>query len=351
MIEPKKHILITTGIYPPKIGGPSQYAMNLKIEFEKQGNKVEVRTFSLEDYLPSGLRHMFFFFKIIPQVIKSDTVFIMDTLSVGLPTVLACRLLGKKSIIRTGGDFIWEQYVERTGKMIFLGDFYEQEQENFSLKEQIIFRLTKWTLINTSGIIFSTEWQRDIFIKAYGFEREKTFIVENYYGPKDLSAIPAPAGQTGKSFEPRTKLFIASTRKLKWKQTETLKKIFNKIKEQHNEVDLFTEVLPFPDLMNKIKNSYAVILISIGDISPNMILDSIRYNKPFICTREVGIFQKIKDAGIFVDPLNELEIEKAVLDLINNDGYDKAVERVRQFSFIHTWDEIAEEFINIYKSI
>ena len=83
------NILITTGIYPPKIGGPSEYTKNLKIGLEKAQNQVKIGTFGLEEVLPTGLRHVIFFFKIIPAVIWSDRIFIIDTFSVAFPTVFA----------------------------------------------------------------------------------------------------------------------------------------------------------------------------------------------------------------------------------------------------------------------
>src|SRR3989344_982317 len=123
----EKRILITTGIYPPKIGGPAQYAKNLKEEFEKMGHIVLVKRYGPEDKLPTGVRHLFFFFKIIPAIYNSDMVVSLDTFSVGLPTVLAAKIFGKKCIIRTGGDFLWEGYVERSRKKVLLSDFYNTE--------------------------------------------------------------------------------------------------------------------------------------------------------------------------------------------------------------------------------
>jgi glycosyltransferase involved in cell wall biosynthesis len=332
-------ILITTGIYPPKIGGPAQYAKNLKEAFEKMGHIVSVKTYGVEDKLPTGVRHLFFFFKIIPSILKSDVVFALDTFSVGLPSVLACKILGKKCIIRTGGDFLWEQYIERTKRKVLLKNFYNTERHNFFFKEKLIFKLTKWTLKNTSYIIFSTEWQRDIFVEAYDLDREKTCIVENYYGPK----------QSDNNFQSKT--FIASARNLVWKNFDMLKKVFDKVKTKYPEANLFTDNLPYQQFMDKMSKSYAVILVSLGDISPNMILDAIKLNRPFVVTREVGIYDRIKNAGIFVDPLNEKEIEDAILDLLTEEGYQKAKEKVKNFNFIHTWDQIAEEFIQTFESL
>ena len=41
-------ILICTGIYPPRIGGPAQYAKEVKEELERRGNIVKVLTYKLE---------------------------------------------------------------------------------------------------------------------------------------------------------------------------------------------------------------------------------------------------------------------------------------------------------------
>ncbi|MES3005143.1 MAG: glycosyltransferase family 4 protein [Patescibacteria group bacterium] len=333
----KLNILITTGIYPPKIGGPAQYAKNLKEEFEKKGHRVSVKTFGIENILPTGVRHLWFAVKVIPQFLKSDVVFALDTFSVGAPSVFLGKVFGKKVIIRTGGDFLWEQYVERTSKPILLRNFYETEAGFLTYKEKIIYSITKWTLNNASRVVFSTEWQKQIFVPAYVMDISKTSIIENYYGPKEGV------------FETDSNLFVASVRDLKWKNINTLRKVAEKVSQAHS-IHLLTENLTFLEFMKKIKLSRAVILVSLGDISPNMILDAIRYNKPFICTKEVGIYDRIKDAGTFVDPLNEDEIEKAILEFLDKEAYERAKERVKNFNFTHTWEEIAEEFIAITNS-
>ena len=233
---------------------------------------------------------------------------------------------------------MWEQHVERTKKKVLLRNFYQIEIPNFSKKEKIIFKVTKWTLDNAAHIIFSTDWQRKIFINAYGLSENKTSVVENYYGPKE----------SDNDFE--SKIFVASVRNLVWKNLDILKKVFDKMRVKHAEISLFTDNLPYPQFMNKIRNCYAVIVMSLGDISPNIVLDAIRLNRPFICTKEVGIFERIKNAGIFVDPLNKNEIEKAILSLLTEEGYKKAKEKIKSFNFVHAWDQIAVEFMQIFKS-
>ena len=178
-------ILIATGIYPPEIGGPAQYAKNLVAEFERQGHRVKVLTYRLEHYLPTGLRHLFFFLRTLLALPGTNFILASDTFSVGFPAVLAAKLLNKKIMIRTGGDFLWESYVERTGDLVLLRKFYEKIKTGLaklSLKEKIIFRLTHWTVNHCSKLVFSTEWQKDIWRMPYDLDLQRTKIIENYYG-------------------------------------------------------------------------------------------------------------------------------------------------------------------------
>ena len=69
----------------------------------------------------------------------------------------------------------------------------------------------------------------------------------------------------------------------------------------------------FEKFMERISRCYAVILASLGDISPNMILDAIRHNKPFILTKETGLYDRLKNIAIFVDPENTDDIKEKIL--------------------------------------
>ena len=291
---------------------------------------VKVRTFRFERYLPSGFRHFFYFLKIIPEVLWCDFIFVLDTFSVGWPATCAAKLFGKKVIIRTGGDFLWEGYVERSKELVLLRDFYQTTQKTWSQKERLIFRMTKWTLHHTDALIFSTKWQRDIWYRPYNLEKIKLFFVENYYGLKE------------ESFKPKDKEFIASTRPLVWKNLDVLKEVGVKIHLENS---------PYKEFMDKLAHAYAVILVSLGDISPNLILDAIRYNKPFIITEENGLMDRIRDIAIIVNPKNPSDIKNKVLWLCEKDNYNNQVKKIKNFNFLHTWKEIADEIIDIWKTI
>jgi len=338
MKNPRK-ILITTGIYPPEIGGPAEYARNLALVWKEQGNDVAVKVFSKWNFLPTGIRHIVYFFSILASTASSDFIVVLDTFSSALPAVLAAKIFGKKIIIRTGGDFLWENYVERTGDLVLLRDFYETSFSKLSTKERIIFRLTRFNLRHASGIVFSTKWQKELFEKAYNLAPQKNFIIENFYGEK-LASFPL-----------KEKNFLAFTRQLKWKNLDILRQAFKIAQENEKNITLDTDMVLYQRSLEKIQESYALILVSLGDISPNMILDALRHNKPFICTRETGIYDRIKEVGIFVDPKNINDIAEKILFLSQPDNYQIYKKKIEQFKFTHSWREIADEFLNIASKI
>ncbi len=336
-------ILISTGIYPPKVSGPAQYAHNMAVFWSKMGHKVQICTYGLENILPTGIRHFYYFLRVFPKVLFAERVFILDTFSVGFPTVLACKILGKKSVIRTGGDFLWEGYVERTGDQVLLREFYSTKFKNLNSKERVIFRITKWTLNNVSLLVFSTDWQRKIFAEPYDLDFKNTAVVENHF-----EKINMGEGEVQNSF---LKVFVGSVRKLKWKNIDLLKKVFQNKRVSNSGAVLDMENMERDSFLKKILNSYAVILVSLGDVSPHMIIDAMSLNKPFIVTKENGLMDRIKDVAITVDPKNEEEIEDKVLWLLNEDNYMNQVEKIKNFSFVRTWEDIAKEYIEIFSKI
>lgn len=336
-------ILISTGIYPPKTSGPAQYAYNMGQIWSKSGHKVSICTYGVENMLPTGIRHFVYFLRVFPKVLISKNIFILDTFSVGFPTVLASKILGKKSIIRTGGDFLWEGYVERTGDMVLLSEFYKTRLGQLNFKEKIIFALTKWTLNNVDLLVFSTDWQRKIFIEPYGLNIDKTKIVENHYEKIDIGEGEMQGGFL--------KVFVGGVRKLKWKNTDLLKSVFQSKKISNSGAVLDMENMEREAFLKKILNSYAVILVSLGDISPHMIIDAISLNKPFILTKENGLMDRLGDIAITVDPKNEEEIADKVLWLLNQENYKNQVEKIKKFSFVRTWEDIAREYIETFSKI
>lgn len=334
-------ILIATGIIFPEVGGPAKYAKNLASEFEKLGFKVKILGYNLEKRLPLGVRHFVYFFRVFFHSIFVDLIIGLDIFSTGFPAVLASRILKKKIILRVGGDFLWETYVEKTGNLITLEKFYEN-QPHLPFKHKIIAFLQKWTLKNASALVFNTSWQKNFFIKIYNLNPKKTFVIENFY-PSKVKDIKTDI---------KEKKFLFAGRKIKFKNLKLVEKIFEELKKERKDIKLeIVDNLSYDELQEKIKKSYALIVPSISDFAPNFIIEGLTFNKPFILTKNCGLIEKLKDVGIFVDPFDKEDIKNKILFLSDEKNYKEYQKRIESFNFTHSWEEIAKEFIEIYHKI
>ena len=328
-------ILIATGIYPPDVGGPAEYAKRLKDEFVGLGHNVAVVSYSgLEKRLPFGLRHLVYFFRVFFQSFGSELFVTLDTFSVALPAVIASVILRKKNIIRVSGDFLWESYVERTGEMIPLRTFYSERRE-LNFKEKIIFRMMKFALSGASLLAFNSEWQKGILVPAYNLDSSKVRTVLNFFG----DSLPAS--------EPLGKNFIWATRPIKLKNGKMLRAAFAKARTSDPSLLLDERVTSHEELYRRLASCYAVILPSLSEVSPNFIIDAIRFGKPFIMTRESGLVDILGGVGLLVDPLDESDITEKILMLADSSCYTKQKKLVEAFNFRHSWRGIANEFLEL----
>jgi len=334
----KERILIATGIYPPEVGGPATYAKALTEILWKQGYANTVVTYGWEKKLPIVLRHFVYFFRLFLPIRSSDWVLALDTFSSGMPAVWASTIFREKAIVRVGGDFLWEHYIERTGDRVSLPDFYKITPP-LSFKERLIRRLSLFTLHRASLLVFSTEWQRKLWRVPFGLKTDRTLVIENYYGEKIASVAPSE------------KNFIWAGRPITLKNVTLLKSAFTRAEEKASDITLECLAVPHQVLMEKIRRAYAIILPSISEVSPNFILEAIRYEKPFIVSKYCGILDRIGELGVTVDPLRQDSITEAVLKLSDDATYAHIRKALHEFTFTHTWDEIAEAFVNAFKRL
>ena len=109
-----KSVLVTTGIFPPDIGGPATYSKLLLDELPKHGLDISVLSFGEVRHLPKIIRHISYFFKVLRRGKGVDIIYAQDPVSVGLPSVVASKILRKKFLLKVVGDYAWEQYMQKS---------------------------------------------------------------------------------------------------------------------------------------------------------------------------------------------------------------------------------------------
>lgn len=329
-------IVIATGIYPPEVGGPAYYAAGLAEALRNAEHSVHIVTYGWLKKLPLGLRHVAYFFKILPFVFSADAIIALDTFSVAVPAAWTRRFVRRPLIIRTGGDFLWEQYLERTGESVPLVHFYETPRI-LSFKERLIFKLTR-SALQRALLIFSTTMQRDVWLTPYDLDPSRVHVIGN--------AIESPL--TGET--PERKNFLWHVRPIAMKNPTRVRAAFAKAKLAHPDILLEEGVVRKTELLERMKYCYAVILPSLTEISPNYILDALRFKKPFIMDKYSGLADELGPYGLLVDPLDEDDIARAIAQLATPEGYKEACEKAARFSTVRTYDDVAKDFIALIKT-
>lgn len=326
-------IVIATGIYPPEVGGPAYYAVGLAEALRTLGHDVSVCTYGVLKRLPSGIRHAAYMLKIAPLLARADVCIALDTFSVAVPSSFVCSVFRVPLIVRTGGDFVWEAYLERTGEDVLLKDFYTSPRV-YSPKEQRVFSLTKRMLAH-AHVVFSTDMQRAVWLSPYDLDRERTSVIGNAIE----EPLPAQAAEH--------KNFLWHVRPIQMKNGERVHRAFAGAQHSHPDIVLEEGSMPKEKLLERMARCYAVLMPSLTEISPNYILDALRFRKPFIMDKYSGMAEELGPYGILVDPLDEADIARAISELATEDGYAKACKRAARFDKVRTYKEVAVEFIQL----
>lgn len=372
-------ILIATPIFPPAIGGPATYADNLARELTAKGHAVTVLSYGengsssagrnfeifwVSSRLPVGIRHLAYFLKSLRLLSRNDAVLVFDPFAVGVPVALACRLREKPMLFRIEGDFLWEAFVERTGKEITLREF----RRNFgglqlSLKERFSDFMSNFACKRARKIVFSSRWRKEIFLLSIPVKEESTAIISSVW----------PRGGSGREARERVMLFAGRFIKAKnirriisaflavtdrgW-QFEIIgdgpeKKEIARIAGEHKTLGrvIVRPILSNADLVVRIASVHALLLPSITDVSPSVVLECIKTGTPFILTKESSFFERLQDVGLFVDPLNESDIREKIQQLLDQQIHSNLRRKLAAFDNTHSWSEAADEWLALISGV
>lgn len=117
------HVVIATGLYPPEIGGPATFSAFFEKGLKDKHIPCTVVPFSTVRHFPKVIRHIAYFMRVFRAIRHGSIVLALDPVSVGLPALFAARLRRTPFYLRVGGDYAWEQAVQRWGFTGLPGEF------------------------------------------------------------------------------------------------------------------------------------------------------------------------------------------------------------------------------------
>jgi len=362
------NILITTGIFPPDIGGPATYVKNIADEFTRQDHIVRVITYSnqkmedKEEYeifrIKRGRnklwRYLKYFFTVLRRASWADVIYVQDAVSAGLPTVYANIFLRKKIVLKVVGDYAWEQAQNQFDVRDDLDAFQHQKYDN---RIEFWRRVQKFVAKKSAAIITPSEYLKKI-VKCWGESDEKIKVIYNSFNePEEIGEnIDVPDGE----------IIFTAGRLVPWKGIDTLIKIMPRIIEKRPEAkfliagdgpereglqNLIVEKgledkvkllgrIEHSKLLDYLKKSNLFILNSSYEGLSHQILEAMWTGVPITVSCVGGNPEVIENekSGLLFEYNNRDEIIDAAVKILSNNELanqfsENALRKLKQFSF------------------
>ncbi|HEU4677809.1 MAG TPA: glycosyltransferase [Candidatus Paceibacterota bacterium] len=176
-------LLIATGLYSPEIGGPATYTAFLERHLPSHGIGLTVVPFRIVRGYPKLVRHIAYAFRLARAARRADVILALDTVSVGVPAMLASFLTRRPLYLRVPGDYAWEQGQQRAGLHVTLDEYLENGPR--PLLVRVLAWLQKRVASSAHRIIVPSEYLKGV-VRHWGIQGENVTVIHSAYHPIEL---------------------------------------------------------------------------------------------------------------------------------------------------------------------
>ncbi len=374
-------ILITTGIFPPDIGGPATYVSKIAQGFVKQGHDVEAITYSdkkmmdEKDYGVSRVvrssnllwRYLKYTFTVFIKSAWADVIYVQDSVSAGLPTILGNCLWRTPIVLKVVGDFAWEQAQNQFGVQDDLDSFQHQKYDS---KIEFWRKIEHRVASKASMIITPSQYLKKIVL-CWGEPEKKIKVIYNAFDEPDYidESVEMPQGD----------IIFTAGRLVPWKGMDTLIKIMPRLLKENDsfklliigdgpersnleglvkEFGLEEKVIlkglqPREKLLGYLKKSDIFVLNSSYEGLSHQILEAMWCNVPMAVSRVGGNPEVVEHekSGLLFSYNNEDEMIEIVLKIYRSDELKQGFVRQSQEKLnIFSFNKMIDTTINTLKS-
>ncbi len=351
-------VLVTTGLYPPEIGGPATYSKLLKDELPKHGFEVRVLPFRIVRHLPKVVRHIVYLAKVMRAAKGMDVVYAQDPVSVGLPTCIATWLMRKHFAIRVAGDYAWEQACQRFGVKEPIDDF---QNTKYGFKTEFLRKVQKGVVRRASVVVTPSIYFRDL---VRGWAKRPECVHTIYNG---IAFADAP------EVKEKPKTIITAGRLVPWKGFEALIEMMvdmpdwtleiagdgpdrARLEEAINacgvgdRVKLFGQI-PREELMERLAQARVFVLNTSFESFSFQTVEAMYTSTPVVVTSIGNLSEIVEDGteGVLVSPDDTAAIRAAIERFESDDAFRAQViaaakAKAQTFSIDRTVRDLAELF-------
>jgi len=377
-------VLITTGIFPPDIGGPATQLDYLikEVLIRKPSFKINVLTFGEKgaDYpydvykiskkIPKILKSFSYLMKTFILILQNDTIYAWDLYTAGFSSYLIKKIIPrKKLVIRFVGDSAWEYYFNKfsisnpEGEQVSRGagfqfsipdDILKFQEKKYGFKIEFKKWLRKKMLMSADIVVVPSEFMKSIALKI-GFSENKIRLIYNsvdfLFDEKEINEFENTSNTFYKKelgFKEDAIYLVSASRLVPWKGQSALIETMPDLIKKYGDIFLFIigDGLEFNNLKFQISNlklennvfltgrlshgkvfeyfkcADVFILNTFYEGLSHTLLEAMKIGIPIIASRAGGNMELIEDGenGFLVEYNNKQEITNAILKIIQNPG-------------------------------
>lgn len=377
-------ILITSGIFPPDIGGPSRMIEQLALDLHLKGIGVKVLAFGKEDQearpyqVVKALGKISFFWQLCRLAKEVEIIYTFDLYTAGfLSWLIGKKIFRKKLVVRFAGDSAWETAFNQ-GRIA--DDIATFQTKNYGLKITWLKMLRSWILRGADKVVAVSQFIKGIAEKI-SVSAEKIKVI--YNSIDFIKFYEDELGLTEKLHLGNKKVIVTGSRLVPWKGIDVLIAAVAQLSKEPNlaslcllifgdgpdrdrlerladkegirEHVLFVGRIPLNKVFNYYNLADVFILNSQYEGLSHVLLEVLSLGKPIIASNCGGNPEVIEDGknGLLIGYNNVEQLKLAIRRMLaepywQSVEYKKACqESLKKFS----WVKNIEETIKVFKEL
>ncbi|MBN2517876.1 MAG: glycosyltransferase family 4 protein [Candidatus Altiarchaeota archaeon] len=370
-------ILITASIFPPEIGGPATYAYEFSKRVAELGHKVRVVT--LTDIKSATLmgvevsqvkrsRHKFLrqsalFSKILEKGRSCDVIYAQNPAAIGLPSVLAGKILRRPVVVKYVGDSAWEKAFRdgKTNKL--LEDFLEEPDAN-----KHIIGVQRQVFKKARRIIVPSRFLAGILKRFYKVPESRIRVIPNAVHLEELARVRKKR-LMGRNI-------ITVCRLVRWKGVQDIIRVLPEVLEEAPDTRLlivgegpykeeleklvddlglknkvkFLGRLPHREAVRYIASANLFVLNSLYEGMPHVLIEAMAVGTPVVATGVCGIPEIVEDGknGVLVKPNSKKQLRDATIDLLmDREKAEKLAEEAKDIVKEYSWSNLLDRTLSV----
>lgn len=358
-------IVLAAGLYPPDIGGPATFAQQLVESLRACSVEVVVVPFREVRHLPLLIRHVVYFFKVLRVSGGSSYIIALDPVSVGLPAVMASRFRFVPCIVRVGGDYAWEQAVQRFGVTDSLDAFLMRSTQDFPFAVRLMIMLQSLVARSAARVVVPSEYLKTV-VTNWGVVSSK---ITRIYSSAHVGVLPSRE-EARLKFGCKDMVIVSAGRFVPWKGFEALIDAIEVLTGTYPNIQLYiagsgpdnekirahsTKLGLRVRFMGDMKKDDLAALVRAADVFvlntnyeglSHQLIEVMQVGTPIVTTKVGGNLELLQDgvSGRLVTFNDTQALVKAIDDVLSNPAHTKelvkqAQLRAQVFSSIHSMSE------------